>query len=193
MHNPTIYLPTGLHLPDYFHIRFQRFYFFFSSNSNLGFWVRVDEEDNMRRSKRLATQNIAAVIVALPKKKTRRSKNAAAPMSELPNDIMSDILSRLPLKSLFRCKRVCKVWRNIILEPNFAELHLSRSPLSLIFYRNGNNNKDNNNSDNSSSSHFEILQLHDPPISGYRIAQMKFNTEIYFPHMHIRVVPHVMG
>ncbi|KAI8555342.1 hypothetical protein RHMOL_Rhmol05G0167600 [Rhododendron molle] len=80
----------------------------------------------------MATQNTAAVIVALPKKKTRRSnKNAAAQMSELPNDIMPDILSRLPLNSLFRCKRVCKVWQNIILEPYFAELHHS------IFYRYG--------------------------------------------------------
>ncbi|KAI8558161.1 hypothetical protein RHMOL_Rhmol04G0067900 [Rhododendron molle] len=149
----------------------------------------VDEEDSMRGSKRNETQN----TVALPKNKTRRSKkNAAAPMWELPNHIASDILSRLPLKSIFRCKRVCKAWRNVILEPYFAELHLSRSPLSLIFYRNGNSN--NNNDDNSSSSsHFEIFQLHDPPISGYRIARMKFSTEIYFPHMDIRVVASCNG
>ncbi|XP_058210522.1 F-box protein At5g18160-like isoform X2 [Rhododendron vialii] len=146
----------------------------------------------MRGSKRNETQN----TVALPKKKTRRSnKNAAAPVSELPNHILSDILSRLPLKSIFRCKRVCKAWRNVILEPYFAELHLSRSPLSLIFYRNGNsnNNNDDNYSSSSSSSHFEIFQLHDPPISGYRIARMKFGTEIYFPHMDIQVVASCNG
>ncbi|KAG5551635.1 hypothetical protein RHGRI_009902 [Rhododendron griersonianum] len=150
----------------------------------------VDEEDSMRGSKRNETQN----TVALPKKKTRRSKkNAAAPMSELPNHIMSDILSRLPLKSIFRCKRVCKAWQNVILEPYFAELHLSRSPLSLIFYRNGNSNNNNDDNSSSSSSHFEIFQLHDPPISGYRIARMKFSTEIYFPHMDIRVVASCNG
>ncbi|XP_058210507.1 uncharacterized protein LOC131322928 isoform X2 [Rhododendron vialii] len=74
----------------------------------------------MRRSKRKAIQNTAAVTI-----------------SDLPNHITCDILSRLSLNSIFACKRVCKLWRDLTLEPYFAKLHLSRSPLSLISYRRG--------------------------------------------------------
>ncbi|KAG5551600.1 hypothetical protein RHGRI_009869 [Rhododendron griersonianum] len=40
------------------------------------------------------------------------------------------------IKSVIRCKRVCKKWRNLILQPCFAKLQSSRGslPPSLIFY-----------------------------------------------------------
>ncbi|KAH7843668.1 hypothetical protein Vadar_019323 [Vaccinium darrowii] len=128
----------------------------------------------MGRSKRKTSRNTAAAAAAV----------AVLPISELPDHIISDILSRLPLNSIFACKRVCKVWRDITLEPYFAKLHLSRSPLSFISYRNGNNNGDND-INSSSQSHFEILQLHDPPVLGRHNPTMKFTTEIYFPHLQI--------
>ncbi|KAH7843836.1 hypothetical protein Vadar_021237 [Vaccinium darrowii] len=123
----------------------------------------------MRRSKRKANQNAAATTI-----------------SDLPNPVICDILSRLPLNSIFTCKRVCKVWRDLTLEPHFAKLHLSTFPLSLIFYRHGNDN-------NNSPSHFEILQLHDPPVLGHHNPPMKFRTEFYFPHMHIGKVASCNG
>ncbi|KAE9456241.1 hypothetical protein C3L33_11858, partial [Rhododendron williamsianum] len=64
----------------------------------------------MRRSKRKAIQNTAAV--------------PAVTISDLPNHITCDILSRLSLNSIFACKRVCKLWRDLTLEPYFAKLHL---------------------------------------------------------------------
>ncbi|XP_058210503.1 F-box/kelch-repeat protein At3g17530-like isoform X1 [Rhododendron vialii] len=115
----------------------------------------------MRRSKRKAIQNTAAVTI-----------------SDLPNHITCDILSRLSLNSIFACKRVCKLWRDLTLEPYFAKLHLSRSPLSLISYRRG------NDIDNS-PSYFEILQLYDPLVLRRRDATMKFRTDIYFPRIHM--------
>ncbi|KAI8558139.1 hypothetical protein RHMOL_Rhmol04G0066200 [Rhododendron molle] len=117
----------------------------------------------MRRSKRKAIQNAAA----------------AATISDLPNHITCDILSRLPLNSIFACKRVCKTWRDLTLEPCFAKLHLSRSPLSLFSYRHGDSNIIN------SPSYFEILQLYDPLVLVRQNATMKFRTEIHFPHMHM--------
>ncbi|XP_031407342.1 F-box protein CPR1-like [Punica granatum] len=41
--------------------------------------------------------------------------------------ILIDILSRLPVKSLLRSKCVCKQWRSLISDPEFAELQLGRS------------------------------------------------------------------
>ncbi|PIA41624.1 hypothetical protein AQUCO_02200214v1 [Aquilegia coerulea] len=46
---------------------------------------------------------------------------------ELPEEIMHDILSRLPAESLYQCCRfVSKDWFNLIKDPDFINLHLSR-------------------------------------------------------------------
>ncbi|KAH7842837.1 hypothetical protein Vadar_009652 [Vaccinium darrowii] len=136
----------------------------------------------MGRSKRKASRNTSTATATA-------TAAAVVSISDLPNHITCDILSRLPLNSIFICKRVCKIWRTIILEPYFAKLHRSRSPLSLIFYRNGTER----NNDNSPSSHFEILQLYDPPVKSRRNATMKFTTEIYFPHVNIQIVDSCNG
>lgn len=47
--------------------------------------------------------------------------------SRLPTEIISDILSRLPLKLLSHCRWVCKTWFNLIQHPSFAQLHYTRS------------------------------------------------------------------
>ncbi|KAL5726981.1 hypothetical protein ACHQM5_000221 [Ranunculus cassubicifolius] len=44
-------------------------------------------------------------------------------LSMLPTDILLYILSRLPLKSLWQCRWVCKSWYNLIIHPRFAEIH----------------------------------------------------------------------
>ncbi|XP_043702438.1 F-box protein CPR1-like [Telopea speciosissima] len=60
------------------------------------------------------------------------------PTKNLPEGIIADILSRLPVKSLVRFKCVCKPWCALIIDPAFVKMHLSRSlasnsNLSLIF------------------------------------------------------------
>ncbi|KAL3515783.1 hypothetical protein ACH5RR_022685 [Cinchona calisaya] len=50
------------------------------------------------------------------------------PILELPINLIYDILSRLPLKSICRCRRVCKAFLEILKHPYFAQLHLSRTP-----------------------------------------------------------------
>ncbi|KAK9074103.1 hypothetical protein SSX86_006700 [Deinandra increscens subsp. villosa] len=55
-------------------------------------------------------------------------------MEELPSHIMVDILSRLPVKTIVHCNCVCKSWRNLVSDPHFANIHLSRSPAGLIIH-----------------------------------------------------------
>ncbi|KAJ9551694.1 hypothetical protein OSB04_015739 [Centaurea solstitialis] len=53
-------------------------------------------------------------------------------MDDLPRDVMADILTRLPIMTIISCKCVCKKWQNLVLDSYFVNLHLSRSPPSLI-------------------------------------------------------------
>ncbi|XVE81273.1 hypothetical protein DITRI_Ditri15bG0050500 [Diplodiscus trichospermus] len=46
---------------------------------------------------------------------------------QLPPDIIANILSRLPVKSLLRSKCVSKPWQSLISDPQFAKLHLNQS------------------------------------------------------------------
>jgi F-box interacting protein len=54
--------------------------------------------------------------------------------SELPEDIIPDILKRLPVKSLVRFRCVCKSWHSLITTPNFINMHLhfNQSARTLI-------------------------------------------------------------
>ncbi|XP_057516265.1 F-box protein CPR1-like isoform X2 [Amaranthus tricolor] len=51
-------------------------------------------------------------------------------MAALPKEIITEILSRLPVKSLLRFTSVCKSWYFLIKNPNFAKLHLNQSLIS---------------------------------------------------------------
>ncbi|KAJ9552267.1 hypothetical protein OSB04_016312 [Centaurea solstitialis] len=53
----------------------------------------------------------------------------------LPTELMIDILSRLPMKTIIHCKRVCKKWRNLVLDPSFVNLHLSRSHTTGLLFQ----------------------------------------------------------
>ena len=52
------------------------------------------------------------------------SKNL--PIPELPQEIITNILSRLPIKSLLQFKSVSKLWLSLISNPQFVELHLKQ-------------------------------------------------------------------
>ncbi|KVI02070.1 F-box/kelch-repeat protein At3g06240-like [Cynara cardunculus var. scolymus] len=56
-------------------------------------------------------------------------------MEDLPPDVMADILTRLPVKTIIYSTCVCKKWRNLVSSSYFVNLHLSRSPPSLIVSR----------------------------------------------------------
>ncbi|XP_059289061.1 F-box/kelch-repeat protein At3g23880-like [Lycium ferocissimum] len=44
-----------------------------------------------------------------------------------PREIISNILSRLPVKTLLQFRSVCKPWRNLISKPNFIDTHFYHS------------------------------------------------------------------
>ncbi|KAK9063605.1 hypothetical protein SSX86_017476 [Deinandra increscens subsp. villosa] len=43
----------------------------------------------------------------------------------LPENVMFEVLSRLPAKSITRCKGVCKEWLDTVSDPHFVRHHLS--------------------------------------------------------------------
>ncbi|MCH97230.1 F-box/kelch-repeat protein, partial [Trifolium medium] len=51
-----------------------------------------------------------------------------SPPPTLPPDLITEILSWLPVMFLVRFKCVCKFWKSLISNPTFAKLHLERSP-----------------------------------------------------------------
>ncbi|XP_050374662.1 F-box protein At3g07870 [Argentina anserina] len=53
-------------------------------------------------------------------------------IQELPPVLVVDILSRLSIKTLYSCRSVCKDWLRIIHGSEFAQLHLRRSPISIL-------------------------------------------------------------
>ncbi|KAI3456025.1 hypothetical protein Pfo_012688 [Paulownia fortunei] len=71
-------------------------------------------------------------------KQTHRKTTASAsnPLSSciFPREIIFNILSRLPVKTLLRFRCVCKPWRTLISHPRFICEHLNRSPASLIIH-----------------------------------------------------------
>ncbi|XP_057439634.1 F-box/kelch-repeat protein At3g23880-like [Lotus japonicus] len=48
-------------------------------------------------------------------------------------DLITEILLRLPVKSLMRFKAVCKLWRSLISDPHFATSHFQRASPTLLF------------------------------------------------------------
>ncbi|KAI7736913.1 hypothetical protein M8C21_032344 [Ambrosia artemisiifolia] len=54
----------------------------------------------------------------------------------LPENLILDVLSRLPVKTITQCKCVCKKWRDLVSDPYFVDLHLSRSAKNgLMFHQ----------------------------------------------------------
>ncbi|KAF6176029.1 hypothetical protein GIB67_032652 [Kingdonia uniflora] len=58
-------------------------------------------------------------------------------MDSLSQDIIDDILIRLPLKSLVRCKYVSKPWYRLISDPRFVKLHLQLAKQPKIMIQTG--------------------------------------------------------
>ncbi|KAL8059798.1 hypothetical protein ABFX02_03G110300 [Erythranthe guttata] len=50
----------------------------------------------------------------------------------LPLEIIIEILSRLPIRTIVTCKSVCKTWRNLIQTRAFVDSHLSKSSSGVV-------------------------------------------------------------
>ncbi|THF98775.1 hypothetical protein TEA_017847 [Camellia sinensis var. sinensis] len=111
---------------------------------------------------------------SIPNKKMKNSIP-----KELPSQIILEILSRLPIKTLFHCQLVSKHWPSFISDPHFVNLHLSRSPVSLLlkpFYR------------NRGSNQLHLVDLQTLHKIRHREAQLKLNPKINFPLLGRQIV-----
>lgn len=59
--------------------------------------------------------------------KQDRERENSGRLLELPIHLLYDILSGLPIETIFSCKCVCKTFLNILADPYFAELHLKKA------------------------------------------------------------------
>ncbi|CAN6200187.1 unnamed protein product [Urochloa humidicola] len=55
-------------------------------------------------------------------------------LARLTEDNVTDILLRLPAKSVLRCRAVCKAWRDITSNPGFLSAHASLQPADVVIY-----------------------------------------------------------
>jgi len=58
------------------------------------------------------------------------------PLPTLPFDLIPEILSRLPVKLLLQLRCVCKSWKSLISDPNFAKKHLGVSTTRRLHFVN---------------------------------------------------------
>ncbi|KAD4384141.1 hypothetical protein E3N88_24309 [Mikania micrantha] len=65
-------------------------------------------------------------------KEKQQSKRIKTPT--LLQEIIAEILSRLPVESLLRCRSVCKSWYSLISDPHFVKSHLTRNTHHRLIY-----------------------------------------------------------
>ncbi|XP_059637792.1 F-box/kelch-repeat protein At3g23880-like [Cornus florida] len=68
-------------------------------------------------------------------KKKKTDSCVSMPLPHLPQPLVFEILSKLPVKSLLRFKCVSKSWRSLISDPYFIKIHLNQSS-SIQTHRN---------------------------------------------------------
>ncbi|KAF6167241.1 hypothetical protein GIB67_029879 [Kingdonia uniflora] len=74
---------------------------------------------------RTISKSIQSVMTKRAKGGNGRKKKKGFPMlNKLPQEVVTDILVRLPLKSLMRCKCVCKDFHALLTHPHFIQMHL---------------------------------------------------------------------
>ncbi|RXH80321.1 hypothetical protein DVH24_041468 [Malus domestica] len=61
-----------------------------------------------------------------------KEKGGPCKLEQLPQALVTDILSRLSVKTVFNCRCVSKEWLSIISDPQFIHLHASRSPNGIL-------------------------------------------------------------
>ncbi|KAK9285575.1 hypothetical protein L1049_024770 [Liquidambar formosana] len=52
-----------------------------------------------------------------------------------PQEVLTEIFTRLPIKSLLRCTSVCKSWYSLIKNPSFITTHLNSNTSPLLLLR----------------------------------------------------------
>ncbi|KAH7833987.1 hypothetical protein Vadar_011689 [Vaccinium darrowii] len=58
--------------------------------------------------------------------------NLGFAIQDLPEEILTDILSRLPVGCVLKCRRVCKQWLALTSTPQFVEMHVKQATPVLL-------------------------------------------------------------
>lgn len=77
----------------------------------------------------MANHRRKGLTITLFRRNRGMSRREPAP-AFLPDEVMVEILSRLPVKSLIRFRCVCKPWLSLFSNPNFAAMNLNRTSLN---------------------------------------------------------------
>ncbi|GKA03031.1 F-box associated domain containing protein [Tanacetum coccineum] len=110
-------------------------------------------------------------------------------LEDLPDEIMCDILSRLPVKSIITCKCICKKWENMVSGSYFVDLHMLRSPECLLIYQSKCVDED------SHSGILKLLEIEDQPDHNHLLREpfMGIDMADLFPGSLISLVGSVNG
>jgi hypothetical protein len=94
--------------------------------------IRCRGESSSVTTRRLDRGSIGQCVRATMSRR-RRCRAGPDRLAAVPEEILQDILVRLPAKSVLRCRAVCQLWRRLASNPAFLLDHHRRQPeLGLI-------------------------------------------------------------
>ncbi|KAG8655210.1 uncharacterized protein LOC110613298 [Manihot esculenta] len=92
--------------------------------------ITRSKKQMVTRSKKITknpTPSKKSIPKATPRKGRKKSKIPSRNQPLLPTDIISEILSWLPVRCLIKCQRVCKEWFELMQEGNFIVKNMVRN------------------------------------------------------------------
>lgn len=94
---------------------------------------------------------------------SRRALKASPSPVFVPDELITEVLSRLTVKSLLRLRCVCKSWNLVISDPTFVKLHLNRSSQNGDFTFVYTDDDDDAYSSECSGVSFSVISLFENP------------------------------
>uniref|UniRef100_A0A0E0A8K1 F-box domain-containing protein n=1 Tax=Oryza glumipatula TaxID=40148 RepID=A0A0E0A8K1_9ORYZ len=93
----------------------------------------IATKNNKKAIDRNPQEPMTTLIKTYKRRKRRRVQRHCHPgASSLPDELVYEILLRLPVKTLSRSKSVCRTWRATISNPSFITTHLKQQQQSAV-------------------------------------------------------------
>ncbi|XP_059650936.1 F-box/kelch-repeat protein At3g06240-like [Cornus florida] len=107
----------------------------------------------------------------------------------LPLDVVIDILTRLPVKTLIRCSCVCKSLYSLVTNPSFITKHLNannnNNNNNLLLIRRCSSDRDEDEYDADAEEHYSVLRCENKILCDYA----EFELPVYsFDNNYFRIV-----
>ncbi|XP_013635604.1 PREDICTED: F-box protein DOR-like [Brassica oleracea var. oleracea] len=123
----------------------------------------------MKQRKQNDSENGVNITRGITRSMTTRHRNSLT----LPVEVVTEIFSRLPSKSIARCRCVCKLWSSMLRRQDFTELFLTKScahPRLLFACEDGNEQFLYEKKNDSEFLFFSSPQPHNPEENSYVVA-----------------------